>query len=349
MASNKWYQGTHSEKILIDNHALYLSTTGPSRTPGSPAIILESGLGASSSSWALIIRHLSPFIRTYTHDRAGLGNSSSNLAITTTSPPHILEQYASNAASDLDKLLTKAGIEGPFIVVAMSWGGIVAREFLERRKEDVVGMVMIECCTEKTCEVRPIDAPNTMAFLQGLDFFDVVGLRKRCRLTDEEWQVYINSLTVHTRTSVRQAAIEVNTEGYTQTLMQEMSTNGPQTAIETLAWPLSEKILGKKNQIQSHILGNNPLSVIKGNNARDYQQVFEAGVAAGNGTDEQREIVGKMIEGMEEKDEFLQKAQLGLSSRSRFVQLKGPGHLVILEDAESVVKEVKWVSEIVGM
>lgn len=191
MASNKWYQDTHSEQISIDNHALYLSTSGPPRSPGSPAIILESGLGASSSSWALITRHLSPFIRIYTHDRAGLGQSPSNPAITT-SPPNVLEQYASNAALDLDKLLTKAGIEGPFIVVAMSWGGIIAREFLERRKEDVVGMVMIECCTENTCEVRPIDAANTMVFLQGLDYFDVTGMKKRCRLTDEEWQVCID-------------------------------------------------------------------------------------------------------------------------------------------------------------
>jgi hypothetical protein len=43
----------------------------------------------------------------------------------------------------------------------------------------VVGMVMIECCMEKICEPRPIDPPNTIAFLCGLDFFDVEGLRDR--------------------------------------------------------------------------------------------------------------------------------------------------------------------------
>lgn len=65
----------------------------------------------------------------------------------------------------------------------------MAREFLEMRKEDVLGMVCVECVTERTCEVRPIDAPNTMAFLRGLDFFEVVGVRERQRLTAKEWQV----------------------------------------------------------------------------------------------------------------------------------------------------------------
>jgi len=50
-------------------------------------------------------------------------------------------------------------------------------------------MVLIECVTEKTNEINPIDAPNTMALLKGLDFFDVVGVYKRQRLTPAEWQV----------------------------------------------------------------------------------------------------------------------------------------------------------------
>jgi len=185
MTSNEWLTGTHSGLINIDGHDLFLSTDGPNRVPGQPVVILESGLGGSSGSWPLVIHHLTPFIRIYIHDRAGLGKSSINPLANSHSP----ESYAEKAAEDLDKLLVRAGVEGPFILVPMSWGGIVAREFLERRKEDVVGKVMIECCTEKTGEIRPIDAPNTMAFLKGLDFFDVVGLRKRQRLTPLQWQV----------------------------------------------------------------------------------------------------------------------------------------------------------------
>lgn len=189
MSLNQWLTGTFSGLVSIDGHNLFLSADGPDRIPGQPVVILESGLGGSSSAWSLVVRHLTPFVRVYIHDRAGLGNSGKDPLASTIEPG----VYAEKAAENLDKLLQKAGVDGPFILVPMSWGGIVAREFLQRRRDDVVGMIMIECCQEKTCQIRPIDAPNTMAFLQGLDFFEVVGIKERQRLTAEEWQVcYVN-------------------------------------------------------------------------------------------------------------------------------------------------------------
>jgi len=224
-------------------------------------------------SWPLVIRCLTPFVRVYVHDRAGLGKSEINPVADTREP----DVYAEKAAEDLDNVLQKAGVDGPFVIVALCWGGFVAREFLERRKDDVVGMVMIECCQEKTCQLRPIDAPSTMALLQGLDFFDLVGVKSRHRLTPAEWQAQ----------------------------MQEMADNGPQTAVETFAWPLTERKLGEKKQFERQILGNKPISVVKGNSAREFQQVYDAGVEAGNGTEEQRATVAKMIEGMEEKGRYV--------------------------------------------
>ncbi|KAH8664878.1 alpha/beta hydrolase [Ilyonectria robusta] len=313
MTSQDWLKGNQQGRVSIDGHDLFLRADGPDRIPGQPVVILESGLGGSSVSWPLVTRYLTPFVRVYTHDRAGLGKSEINPSANQYEP----RVYAEKAAEDLDKLLQKAGVDGPFILVPMSWGGIVAREFLERRKDDVVGMVMIECVQERTTELRPIDAPNTMAFLRGLDFFEVVGVKDRHRLTPVEWR----------------------------TQLQEIAENGPQTAVETFAWPLTEKTLGEKMQFERQILGSKPISVIKGNAAREYQQVYDAGVAAGNGTEEQRAIVSKMIDGMEEKEETLQREQLNLSSVSRFVQLEKPGHLVILEEPEAIAAEVQWVLE----
>jgi hypothetical protein len=68
--------------------------------------------------------------------------------------------------------------------------------------------------------------------------------------------------------------------------MLEIAGNDPQTAVERFAWPLTEQTLGKKNQIGRQILQNIPISIIKGNATREYQQVHDAGVAAGNGTEE---------------------------------------------------------------
>lgn len=73
--------------------------------------------------------------------------------------------------------------------------------------------------------------------------------------------------------------------------------------------------------------------------------MHDAGVAAGNGTEEQRAIVSKMLEGMEEKEDMLQREQLKLPSLSRLVQLEKPVHLVLLEEPEVIAAEVEWVLE----
>jgi pimeloyl-ACP methyl ester carboxylesterase len=85
--------------ISINDHDLFLSTTGPDRVPGIPLMILESDIGGSSSSWPLVIRHLSPFVRIYIHDRAGFGKSEANPLANNRRP----KAYAEKAAEDLDK------------------------------------------------------------------------------------------------------------------------------------------------------------------------------------------------------------------------------------------------------
>jgi pimeloyl-ACP methyl ester carboxylesterase len=84
--------------ISINNHNLFLSTIGPDRVPGTPLVILESVIGGSSSSWPLGIRHLSPFVRIYIHDRAGFGKSEVNPLANNRRP----KAYAEKAAEDQD-------------------------------------------------------------------------------------------------------------------------------------------------------------------------------------------------------------------------------------------------------
>lgn len=78
MTSQDWLNGNYSGVISVDGHDLFLRADGPHRVPGQPVVILESGLGGSSVSWPLVTRHLTPFVRVYTHDRAGLGKSEIN-------------------------------------------------------------------------------------------------------------------------------------------------------------------------------------------------------------------------------------------------------------------------------
>jgi hypothetical protein len=82
---------------------------------------------------------------------------------------------------------------------------------------------------------------------------------------------------------------------------------------------LTERKLGKKNQFEKQILANTPARFIKGNAAREYQQVYNASMAVGNGTEGRRAIVLKVLERMPEKENMVQR-ELKLPSVSRFVQ-----------------------------
>jgi hypothetical protein len=84
--------------ISINNHSLFLSTIRPDRVPGTPLVILESVIGGSSSSWPLGIRHLSPSVQIYIHDRAGFGKSEVNPLANNRRP----KAYAEKAAEDQD-------------------------------------------------------------------------------------------------------------------------------------------------------------------------------------------------------------------------------------------------------
>jgi hypothetical protein len=95
-------------------------------------------------------------------------------------------------------------------------------------------------------------------------------------------------------------------------------------------------------------LDNKSISVITGNSAPEYRQVYDTGVT-GNGTEKQRVKVSKMIEGMGDKDKILQREQIKLSSTSRFVQLEGLGYLVISEDPEHCRGEVGFGESDEGM
>lgn len=83
--------------------------------------------------------------------------------------------------------------------------------------------------------------------------------------------------------------------------------------------------------------------MVRGGGARDYARIFAAGVAAGNGTVEQRRAFGALLETWDGVDEMLQREQLGLSGRSRYRKVEDCGHNVHLVRPDVVAEEVAWV------
>ena len=114
----------------VGDHALHIDCRGQ----GSPTVVLFSGLGEFSASWARVADGLSPTTRVCAYDRAGQGWSDD--------VEH--PQDGVTAAEDLHALLAAAGEQGPFVLVGHSIGGPYAMTYADRYAKQVAGMVLLD-------------------------------------------------------------------------------------------------------------------------------------------------------------------------------------------------------------
>ena len=116
--------------VDIGEYKLHLDCAGT----GSPTVILESGLGGSSTLWSRVTAGVSATTRVCAYDRAGQGWSDS-----ADSPRDAL-----TIAADLRALLDEAGESGPYVVVGHSAGGPYAMTFAAEYPTAVSGMVLLD-------------------------------------------------------------------------------------------------------------------------------------------------------------------------------------------------------------
>ncbi len=102
--------------------------------PG-PTVVLETGIGgATAASWGWVQRGVQDFAPVVAYDRAGLGWSE----------PGPMPRNGRRLVEELHTLLVNAGHPGPYVFVGHSYGGLLARLFVERYPDDVVGVVLVE-------------------------------------------------------------------------------------------------------------------------------------------------------------------------------------------------------------
>jgi len=101
---------------------------------GSPTVVLESGMFASSSMWAWVQPDLAQHTRVCAYDRAGMGWSERGSA----------PRDARQIAAELHALLVNAGEAGPYVLVAHSLGGVSARVYAAHYSGDIAGVVLVE-------------------------------------------------------------------------------------------------------------------------------------------------------------------------------------------------------------
>lgn len=121
------------KRVDVGGRFIHIHVSGLNAA-GTPTVILESGVAASSPSWRLVQAEVAKFARVVTYDRAGLGWSDMTRAPVT--PESIFH--------DLRTALELTGVVPPYVFVGHSFGGLVAQLFAARHRSELAGMVLLD-------------------------------------------------------------------------------------------------------------------------------------------------------------------------------------------------------------
>lgn len=113
-----------------------LAAANRSNSTPSPLILCFHGSGDSCDSWKSLAHLLSPDHHVLLYDR-GSGNVKPQ-----------------QAAMKMGAYLKEENLMGPYVLVAHSYGGCIAREFLQQQNQAVVGMVLAETGQETALNAR---------------------------------------------------------------------------------------------------------------------------------------------------------------------------------------------------
>jgi pimeloyl-ACP methyl ester carboxylesterase len=129
-----------------EGRKLYLECAGS----GSPTILLESGDNSDLSQWRTVVPGLMTETRVCRYDRAGIGQSSDATGC----------RQMDDLLGDLENLLAKAGIDGPYVLVGTSGGGFLMAGYAMRHPDQVQGIVLVETPKALTAELYPDIVPQ---------------------------------------------------------------------------------------------------------------------------------------------------------------------------------------------
>jgi pimeloyl-ACP methyl ester carboxylesterase len=139
---------------LVDiggDRELYLDCRGS----GSPTVLLISGTRGAADEWTTLLPDAAPEVistfdalaektRVCAYDRPGTTIESGELTHSTVVPQ---PTTARQAAEDLRALMAAVEQPGPFVVVGLSWGGMIAQQFARTYPDEVDGLVLLDAAS----------------------------------------------------------------------------------------------------------------------------------------------------------------------------------------------------------
>jgi pimeloyl-ACP methyl ester carboxylesterase len=130
-ASNRWLSAPPAQGRMVDlgAYSLYCVIRGS----GKPVVAVLTDLGSASPEWWHIQERLAASTTVVTYDRAGYGWSGRP-----DSP-----RTAEAAARDLEELLSRCGLKGPFILLGHGLGALYAQYFALTRQRQTEALVLV--------------------------------------------------------------------------------------------------------------------------------------------------------------------------------------------------------------
>ncbi len=104
-----------------------------------PTVVFLTGMLCPLEFFYTVQSQISKETKTFSYDRSGLGLSE--ILDTVRTLDHV--------ANELNSLLTHEDIKGPYILVAHSYGGNVARQFYIQFPDKVAGFVFVDCANNE--------------------------------------------------------------------------------------------------------------------------------------------------------------------------------------------------------
>ena len=131
----------------VGSHRLHYRCDGA----GTPAVILEAGIAASSLTWSRVQPVIARETRVCSYDRAGLAWSE----------PASSARSTAALVSELRALVTGADIPPPYVLVAHSFGALIIRAFARAHPSEVAGLVFVDPLhPEEWCDPSPNQRQN---------------------------------------------------------------------------------------------------------------------------------------------------------------------------------------------
>jgi pimeloyl-ACP methyl ester carboxylesterase len=116
--------------VEVGGHRLHVTCAGS----GSPTVVFESGIAASSLSWTRVLPGVATFTRACAYDRAGLAWSDAARGRPT----------LARTVGDLRELLANAAIAGPYVLVGHSFGAFLVCVYASQHPDDIAGLVLVD-------------------------------------------------------------------------------------------------------------------------------------------------------------------------------------------------------------